>query len=125
MASVNTITGISPEALMYPQPGDGRLCVMKVFVGTKQTLEYLLQDRIRKQFTTIRQRISNGSYNNVLAITILATSILSFILRPYLSRKLITASRACLKIEIHIRPTSSASSHDASEKKGFHFLASS
>ena len=48
MALVNTITGISPEALMYPQPGDGRLCVMKVFVGTKQTLEYLLQYRNRK-----------------------------------------------------------------------------
>ena len=48
MALVNTITGISPEALMYPQPGDGRLCVMKVFVGTQQTLEYLLQYRNRQ-----------------------------------------------------------------------------
>ena len=48
MALVNTIIGISPEALMYPQPGDGRLCVMKVLVGTKQTLEYLLQYRNRK-----------------------------------------------------------------------------
>ena len=48
MALVNTIIGISPEALMYPQPGDGRLCVMKVLVGPKQTLEYLLQYRNRK-----------------------------------------------------------------------------
>ena len=48
MTLVNTITGISPEALMYPQPGDGRLCVMKVFVGTQQTLEYLLQYRNRQ-----------------------------------------------------------------------------
>ena len=48
MALVNTIIGISPEALMYPQPGDGRLCVMKVLAGTKQTLEYLLQYRNRK-----------------------------------------------------------------------------
>ena len=48
MALVNTITGIPPEALMYPQPGDGRLCVMKVFVGTQQTLEYLLQYRNRQ-----------------------------------------------------------------------------
>ena len=48
MALVNTIIGISPEALMYPQPGDGRLCVMKVFVRTQQTLEYLLQYRNRQ-----------------------------------------------------------------------------
>ena len=114
MALVNTITGISPEALMYPQPGDGRLCVMKVFVGTKQTLEYLWQYRNRKEFSSIKQRKSNAYYNNVLAMTILATSFLSFILKPYLSRSLITASRACLKIEIHRRPTSSAA-HDASE----------
>ena len=31
-----------PKAFMNPQSGDSRLCVMKVFVGTKQTLKYLL-----------------------------------------------------------------------------------